>query len=297
VSTRRQSFDTPAHAATADRLHAFVLLSLLSRDLTEVVRGALGRRSGGNRSIEVFFTVITRPGVTPTEIATAVGVDRSMASRALRRLETDRLVRRRADPLDGRRTRVEPTELGVSRVARFEAELSRHFRESAETYRTIGDVLSAVGGTGRPPPEVSDAPVATAIDAMGVLTRAGDLFLDDLAPVLPRLRLTKATDRAALAILVEREPVRPSEVGAALRLGSSGTASLVSRLVARGYALRHLDPEDGRAALLSSTERARDAVELLADTLARHADEISAALASAAAFGERRSTCPSRGAP
>jgi len=296
VSTRRQTFDTAARAAPADRLHAFVLVSLLSRDLTDAVRGGLGRRSGGNRSIEAFLTVIARPGVTPTEIATALGVDRSTASRALSALEADRLVRRRADPLDGRRTRVEPTELGVSRVARFEAEMSRHFRESADAYRNIGAVLSAVGGASGPPSEGSGAPVATAIDLMGVLTQAGDLFLHDVEPALPRLGLTKATDRAALAILVEREPVRPSELGAALRLGSSGTASLVSRLVGRGYALRHPDPQDGRAALLSSTERAEDAVELLADTLARHADEISAALACAAAFGEGRSTCPSRGA-
>lgn len=277
-------------------MHAFVLLSLLSRDLTRVVGGALGRRSSGNRNIEAFFTVTARPGVTPTEIATALGVDRSVASRALRGLEADRLVRRRADPLDGRRARVEPTELGVARVARFEAELSRLFRESARTYRDVSNVLATIRRAGGPPPQERGASGGTALDVVAVLTRAGGLFLDDLAPVLPRLGLTEATDRAALGIIAEREPVRLSEVGAALRLGSSGTASLVSRLVGQGYLLRQPDPSDGRAALLTSTERAQDAVELLTDTLCRHAGELSAALAHAAAFGESRPAGTSGGA-
>ncbi len=282
MSTRRQSFDTPARAAPADRLHAFVLLSLLSRDLTEVVRGALGRRSVGNRSIEAFLTVTARPGVTPTEIATALGVNRSVVSRALGDLEADRLVWRRADPVDGRRTRVEPTELGVARVARFEVELGRRFGESAGTFREVSELLSAIGDGG---PPRSGVRAETAMDVATVLARAGERFLDDLAPVLPRLGLTKDTDRAALGIIVEREPVRPSQVGSALQLGSSGTASLVSRLVRQGYVLREPDPSDGRAALLSSTERAQDAVELLTSTLERHAGELSSALGHAADFG------------
>jgi MarR family transcriptional regulator, transcriptional regulator for hemolysin len=54
----------------------------------------------------------------PSEIAEFVGIDRTAASRALRRMEADGLISRAAGNGDGRTTEVRLTDLGRARLAR-----------------------------------------------------------------------------------------------------------------------------------------------------------------------------------
>ena len=80
-----------------------------------------------------------------------------------------------------------------------------------------------------------------------------------------------------LALLSFRGECRQNELAADMCISQSALSRQVSELVANGYIVRHADPQDGRASLISLTDegaallkrtqqgRARQLAEMLAD--------------------------------
>ncbi|MEU7893226.1 MarR family transcriptional regulator [Nonomuraea sp. NPDC049152] len=82
-------------------------------------RRSLHRLGGGGLDPALFGVVDAveeEPGATVTSIADRLGVDQPRASRLVARAVDEGLLRRVADPADGRRSTLELTELGVEQA-------------------------------------------------------------------------------------------------------------------------------------------------------------------------------------
>ncbi len=255
-------------------LAAYVTLSGISDDLTRLAATMLAPDATSNRGIQILLLAKSSPGTTPSQVAVALRIHRSAASRLLRPLEQDGLLERRADAVDGRLAHLYLTPLGQERITAFTGSVDRYVVASADLFRGLSRSLAAAAG---------DAPVhggpPTSDDATLLLARAGAAFEADLEPLLPAVGVTHRTDRAALAVVRLRGEVHPSQLAEALRLGSSGAAGLVRRLSRAGLVERRPDPDDGRAALVTCTPRGADAVDVLLDVLGRHAGVMAATFA------------------
>jgi DNA-binding MarR family transcriptional regulator len=123
------------------------------------------------------------------------------------------------------------------------------------------------------------------VEAIGVtarLARLQSLVGPRLAAVIERFGL-RGTDFAALATLVRLagEGVSQRRLGEELGL-SAGTVSLrIDRLVRERLVERRTDPEDGRGALISITERGRELFEASAPEHLANAQELLAGLTQA----------------
>jgi DNA-binding MarR family transcriptional regulator len=106
------------------------------------------------------------------------------------------------------------------------------------------------------------------------------------AVLSPRLELvlaryeTRGADFAVIATLVRLAAESVSQRRLASELGlSAGTVSVrIDRLVERGLAERRPDPDDGRGALVSLTDRGRDLFEACAREHLANADQLLAGL-------------------
>lgn len=76
------------------------------------------------------------PGVGPSAVAAATGLQRSNMSRALRDLEAKGLVQRSADPIDSRQVVLRSTAMAAENLTRLRAIWAR----------LVGDALDASGG-------------------------------------------------------------------------------------------------------------------------------------------------------
>ncbi len=91
-------------------------------------------------------------GIRPSQVASLLHVDLSVASRALSHLEELGYVRREPDPDDGRATRVHPTEAGATWVREFGDEYAARMQEylagwSDGDLATLTDLLHRFGTT------------------------------------------------------------------------------------------------------------------------------------------------------
>jgi len=79
-----------------------------------------------------------------------------------------------------------------------------------------------------------------------------------------------------LALLSFRGQCRQNELAADMCISQSALSRQVSELVANGYIVRHADPQDGRASLISLTD---DGVDLLRRSRQGHARQLAGMLA------------------
>ncbi len=106
-----------------------------------------------------------------------------------------------------------------------------------------------------------------------------DLDLDELTTAiedfnsifirLPAVRRLAFSTLSVLHTLARRGPLRLTDLTATEPLGQPALTSLVGKLERDGLVSRRRDPNDGRAVLLSLTERGRQIVD------ARHADRVA----------------------
>jgi DNA-binding MarR family transcriptional regulator len=265
-------------------LDAYVDVLHFSRDLARIASGLLGPRVTTNRHVQILQLVARRPGISPSELADALLLHRSAASRLIRRLEREGLLRRRPDDTDRRVSRLEFTTPGRAATAALTRAVDRHLAAAADGYRSVGRSLTeAAHGCGAP---AGVAGPATPEGATAVLARAGAPLAEQLSPWLESFGLATVTDRAALAVVRRHGEVRPSRLSEELDLGSSGTTALVGRLVRAGLVERRPDPADGRAALVRCTPRGAEAVDGAVEILARHGLAMGDALQQAADAAE-----------
>ena len=79
-----------------------------------------------------------------------------------------------------------------------------------------------------------------------------------------------------LALLSFRGQCRQNELAADMCISQSALSRQVSELVANGYIVRHADPQDGRASLISLTD---EGIALLGRTRQGHARQLAEMLA------------------
>lgn len=146
-------------------------VAAVERAMVEIRRRQSRRalhRLGGETLDPALFGVIDAveesPGATVTSLADRLGVDQPRASRLVARAVDAGLLRRIADPADGRRSTLELTELGVEQaeqVHRFRREMfgtamrdwPEHDRqEFARLLTTFVDALSGARPSGSAPP-------------------------------------------------------------------------------------------------------------------------------------------------
>jgi DNA-binding MarR family transcriptional regulator len=101
--------------------------------------------------VTVLRYIDRHPGVSPSAVAAATGLQRSNLSRALRDLEAKQLVRRSADPADNRQSLLESTGLAAENLTHIRAIWSGLLRDALE-------------GTG-------DHDIASALELLGALER------------------------------------------------------------------------------------------------------------------------------
>ena len=265
-------------------LDAYVVVLHLSRDLTRIASGLLGPRATTNRHVQILQLVARRPGISPSELADALLLHRSAASRLLRRLEREGLLRRRPDDTDRRVSRLEVTTQGRAATAALTRAVDRHLAAAADRYRSVGRTLTEAAHGGGAPAGV--ARPATPEGATAVLARAGAPLAEQLRPWFESFGLATVTDRTALALVRRHGEVRPSRLSEELDLGSSGTTALVGRLARAGLVERRPDPADGRAALVRCTPRGAEAVDGALEILAQHGLAMGEALQRAADAAE-----------
>jgi DNA-binding MarR family transcriptional regulator len=131
--------ETFATSASADDLADLAELIL------NVAREIRSRRFEDDRAIHLNWSeanvmrfIDHHPGAAPSDVAEATGLHRSNLSTALRSLEINGLVERRADPADRRGVNLFPTALAASNLALVRDEWARQLANA------LGDDRGAV---------------------------------------------------------------------------------------------------------------------------------------------------------
>ncbi|WNG84213.1 MarR family transcriptional regulator [Mycobacterium sp. ITM-2016-00316] len=107
-------------------------------DVVMAVSRAIKQRTAADPAVlDLSTTEVTvlrfidhHPGVSPSVVATATGLQRSNLSRALRALEAKKLVRRSADPADNRQSLLQSTALAAENLAHIRAIWSGLLRDA-----------------------------------------------------------------------------------------------------------------------------------------------------------------------
>ncbi|PRC42532.1 MarR family transcriptional regulator [Mycobacterium sp. ITM-2017-0098] len=121
-------------------------------DLIQAVARAVKAQAAADPPVhELSATEITvlryldsHPGVGPSAVAAATGLQRSNMSRALRDLEVKGLVRRSADPDDSRHAVLRSTELAAENLSRLRAIWAKLLGDALAASGEKHDVASAV---------------------------------------------------------------------------------------------------------------------------------------------------------
>jgi len=259
-------------------LHAVVLLSLVSADMSRLAAKTLGRSSIGNREIQVLLLLRAHPGLTPSAVAERTGMRRSALSRALGHLSDDRLVRFRAHPQDGRSKLLYPTRKAQTGIDALETAVGDYLIGQSATLQEIVRLLApgAHDGGSTPPEGVRPSPIGL----LQGLAKAGAPYVDEVMTVAPNYGLTSATDRAALLLVRHDGEVRPSRLGEALHLTSGGTTLLLDRLERAGLVARHRPDHaaDRRTVLVTCTPHGDEAVSAILQVFEQHTTPLVDAL-------------------
>lgn len=255
-------------------LRALVLLHRYSADITAVARDTLGRDAVDNRAIQIMLEVSRSPGLTPSDLADAVGASRSVVSRSLGRLQDVGLIIRKASTTDGRKVTLTLTAKGSTRVRMFRTRVEDYFMAGTPL---IKDALNELGW------ELPAARSAGRVDPLVALTRmsgAGAAYVDDVTSILQPFGVDDFAQRMALVLIGEREQVRPSHLAHELHLSSGAVSALLDRLEAAALIRRRHDLVSGdrRAVVVSLSPRGRQAVRATIGVFSRHADQLLGAL-------------------
>ncbi|CAA0138362.1 Uncharacterised protein [Mycolicibacterium vanbaalenii] len=126
-------------------------LADLADTVLAVARAVKTQASAEPSVLELSATEVTvlryldhHPGVGPSVVAAATGLQRSNLSRALRDLEAEGLVRRSPDPVDSRQAVLRSTELAAENLARLRGIWARLLGEAIEASGEQHDVESAL---------------------------------------------------------------------------------------------------------------------------------------------------------
>ena len=251
-------------------LHAVILLSLVSADMSRLAAGTLGRNSMGNREIQVLLLVRAHPGLTPSAVAARTGMRRNALSRTLGHLSEDRLVRLRPHPRDGRSKLLYPTRQADARVDALETAIGDYLVSQSATLQEIITLLTPGVRRGEATPPAGERP--SPLGLLGDLAEAGAPYVDEVMTVAPDHGLTSAADRLALLLVRRDGEVRPSRLGEVLHLTSGGATLLLGRLERAGLVSRHRpdDAADRRIVLVTCTPRGDQAVSAILDVFERH---------------------------
>jgi DNA-binding MarR family transcriptional regulator len=258
MAPRRSVVD--AREPTDHEIHeAVLLMQRYTIEITHAVRGVLGNRATGNIDIGLLVAVGTRPGISPTDAASAIGSPRSTVARALSRLVKDGLVRRRIHAEDRRRIELGLTRRGQQRIDVLRRVLDGYFRDGEPMVKEIAHLLGY---------EARREPAASALEVASRLAAAGETASADVFRVSREFGLKGYLERAA-TVMIAFSDTRPSELSNALLLSPTGTSSMLDRLVERGLAERIAGGHhtDGRAVTVRATPRGREAADALVDAL------------------------------
>lgn len=257
-------------------LQVGVLMFTLSVQLTKGVVEALGAGNTGNRQVQIMLTLHTQPGLMPSRLATSLGMSRSSMSHALARLEAEGLIDRSVDDNDRRSTRLGLSPKGATRLQGFEKALRATLSDRAGELRAS----SALLGFPVAPGDFSELSV---LEAGAGLARVGAAYVDDVRRTIPQLAHLEWRERFVVLLIQQHRELRPAQLAAALHMSSSGTSTLLDRLVALGLVERKQGPDTGdrRAVLVALTPDGATAADAALDVFAKHADALAGAMTSA----------------
>lgn len=264
--------------ARSGLLHALVLISLISADITRLAAETLGTSSTGNREVQVLLLLRAHPGLTPSAVAERTGMRRNALSRTLHALSDDRLVRVRAHPQDGRSKLLYPTRKAQTGIDALETAVGDYLIGQSATLQEIVSLLAARAHGRGPTP--SAGPLPGPIGLVEDLTEAGAAYVDEVMTVVTAYGLASGTDRAALLLIGRGGEVRPSTIGTALHLTSGGTTLLLDRLERAGLVARHRPDHaaDRRTVLVTCTPHGDEAVSAILQVFEQHTTPLVDAL-------------------
>lgn len=204
------------------------------------------------------------PGLSQSELADRLDIEKAPLGLTLDRLETAGWIRREADPADRRTRRVflqpqaEPTlKLMEERFRQAEATYLRGFdqdelAELLDALQTLRACLrraepqDAVAATNEPRP---DTWLSVLFECSRLLTRRFDARLAEMGFTRAQWLVLNTVER--------REGLRQTELAEAIGLGAAALGKLVDSLQDSAWLERHPDPADRRANRLHLGRRAR----------------------------------------
>lgn len=253
-----------------------LLLIKITQDFTQAATDKLGAGNTSNRQVQILMALHEHGGMTPSELATGLGVSRSSMSHALARFEEDHLISRAVDRHDRRSVRLSLTPRGQSRMRAFESALEGLLVREGPELRAVLALLDW------PVDAIPGAGVSTR-KAVQDLTASAVTFLAEVLPALRAFGVVETSDRFAIALIQDRGAMRPTQLAEELLMSSSGTCTLLDRLAAVGLVQRCPGDDEGdrRAVVVSLTERGREAAAVSLDVLERQWPALGAAMASA----------------
>ncbi len=258
-------------------LQVGVLTFTLTVALTQGIVETLGTGNSGNRQVQIMLTLHTRPGLTPSRLATALGMSRSAMSHALARLQTEGLIERSVDDKDRRSMRLELSLKGAARLRRFENAVRSTLIDHADELRAGTGLLGFPVGPGR-------SSELTVLEAGERLARVSSAYADGVRTAVPPLAPLEWRERFVVTLIQLHRELRPAQLAAALQMSTSGTSTLLDRLESLGLVQRTQGPDAGgdrRAVLVSFTPDGAKAAEEALDVFSMHAEALADAMSSA----------------
>jgi len=255
-------------------VQALVLIDRFSMDLSRIAHDILGPSGVTNRDVQVLLTIYRHPGLTPSALADRLGIARAMMSQSLHRFRTARLVRSDINPADHRSCKISVTATGRTQIQVFEAQVAEWFAHGEPQIRSIFTLFNRT-------PESEPGGFLAPLDVVNVVAAAGSPWVAEVTSRLLPYRVLTATDRYALSLIDALGSLRPVELSRALSLTTSGVSALVDRLGDAGLTTRNHQPgeRDRKSVRVTLTPHGIEAARLRREALARHSDQVLAALA------------------
>ncbi len=264
------SIDTmpDGRAETARAAHALLLLARFGREVTVAVPPALEQIGRGNTVLRVFLAIDDEAGSTPSEIAEQLGLDRSVVSRSLARLDAMRVLQRRVLRGDRRFVRVALTQRG--RAGRHEyiglmnAALRRSLPLVDDWVSAIDEWTGTAAFASSTPAVDREGPGVTVETAavIDLLAQAGEDAVKAFVEVEKAVGVTGWEQRFALWVAEAHGSATAAQVAALLSMRSTTASSALSRLRAAG--LVEIVPSEGAGDTVTRyrvTPRGRQLIE------------------------------------
>lgn len=220
----------------------------------------------------VLTTLLERPGISQSELAERLDIEKAPLGLALDWLEQAGWIERKADPADRRVRRAallpkaEPTiALMSERFRAIEANYLRGFdaeevTQMLESLQVVRDALRA--GTAAPASAARTGPVAAAAPTaartetyVSVLFECARLLTRHFDARLAEMGFTR-NQWLVMNTVHRNEGMRQTEIAEATEIGAAPLGKVIDALQAGGWLERRADPRDRRANRLFLTRRA-----------------------------------------